>query len=156
MSLAQPTSVWNGAISEPVQLAAVRSAEHDAVRASATAKHPFDNPASDRRLRIKRCRHSALGFASQPYSWFAFVEEPVAGWSGLVLSQTWDAPNGMSRKVEEFLPRAHRGASGKPQRFFFTPTWAHISSSGHVEHFGDVGVQTCLPKGTSSSLIVTQ
>jgi hypothetical protein len=71
MSLAQPTSVWNGAISEPVQLAAARGAEHDAFRESATAKHPFDSQASDHQRRYERRRRSALCFASQPYDWFA-------------------------------------------------------------------------------------
>src|SRR5689334_20733548 len=43
-----------------------------------------------------------------------------------------------------------------PQRWSSTPTCAHIASNGHVEHFGRVPVQTCLPNGTSNALISTQ
>src|SRR5437660_927928 len=42
------------------------------------------------------------------------------------------------------------------QRCLLTPTCLHISSSGHVEHFGNRPVQMCLPNGTNKALISTQ
>ena len=41
-------------------------------------------------------------------------------------------------------------------RWLVTPTCWHMSSTGQVEHFGRMPVQTCLPKGTSRLLIGTQ
>src|SRR5947209_16655673 len=54
--------------------------------------------------------------------------------------------------------RGKRGSEGRRNayRCRVTPTCLHISSSGHVEHFGADPVQTCLPNGTSSALISTQ
>jgi hypothetical protein len=52
-------------------------------------------------------------------------------------------------------------ASQAPQpdrlyRWAVTPTCRHMFSTGHVEHFGAVPVQTCFPNGTSRALISTQ
>src|SRR5262245_44316174 len=51
--------------------------------------------------------------------------------------------------------RAGRPRSQR-QRCDVTPTCWHMSSTGHVEHFGRTPVQMCLPNGTSRALISIQ
>ena len=59
--------------------------------------------------------------------------------------------NWMSRYPDKLSSRIQPA-----QRGFVTPTCWHISSTGHVEHFGRVPVQMCLPNGTSRRLISIQ
>ena len=45
---------------------------------------------------------------------------------------------------------APKATRRRPYRCSVTPTCRQYSSTGHVEHFGSLPVQTCLPNGTSS------